>query len=161
MPGETDWRPSPDIYVALDVPPGPRSSYNAFAEPFPRFIVEVLSSTSVTRDLNTKRRMYRVAGAREYVVFDPTGEWLRGAQVQAWRLPTVDADRPMPEWEEWAPDEAGTWRSAVLGLGFRVEGMLLRVVRPDGSLMPTRQELDILPKRMAKLEEELRRLRGE
>jgi len=161
VPGETDWRPSPDVYVALDVPPGPRSSYNAFAEPFPRFIVEVLSSTFVNRDLNTKRRMYRVAGAREYLIFDPTGEWLEDLRVRAWRLPVAEADQPIPEWEQWEPDAAGTWHSEVLGLGFRVEGMLLRAVRPDGSLMPTRQELDILPRRVAELEEENRRLRGE
>jgi len=158
MPGRTDWRPSPDVYVAVDVPTGPRSSYNAFAEPFPRFVIEVLSSTSVDRDLRTKRRMYRVAGAREYLIFDPTGEWLPGPQVRAWRLPAAEADQPIPEWEEWEPDAARTWHSAVLGLGFRVEGMLLRVTRPDGVLMPTRSEL---ARRVAELEEENRRLRGE
>ncbi len=158
MPGRTDWRPSPDVYVAVDVPTGPRSSYNAFAEPFPRFVIEVLSSTSVDRDLRTKRRMYRVAGAREYLIFDPTGEGLGGAQVRAWRLPTAEADQPIPEWEEWEPDVAGTWHSDVLGLGFRVDGMLLRVVRSDGVIMPTRQEL---ARRVAELEEEIRRLRGE
>jgi len=45
----------------------------------------------------------------------------------------------------------------VLGLGFQPRGTALRVVRPDGSPVPTWREL---VQQVAYLQEELRRLRG-
>lgn len=143
MPGREEWHPSPDVYVVPGVSPHPRSSYDARVEPMPPFIIEVISPSTAGRDLEVKRRSYEWIGVREYLIFDPTGDQLGGA-VRAWHSGAT-------QWEPWEPDASGTWRSAVLELGFRPEGVLLRVVRPDGSIVPTRQEL----------EEEVRQLRGE
>lgn len=150
MPGREVWHPSPDVYVVPGISADPRSSYDARVDPIPPFIVEVMSPSTADRDLEVKRRSYEWIGVREHLIFDPTGDQLGGA-VRAWHTGAM-------EWEPWEADESGTWRSAVLGLGFRPEGVLLRVVRPDDSIIPTRQEIE---GQLAQLEEELRRLRGE
>jgi Uma2 family endonuclease len=150
MPGREVWHPSPDVYVVPGISPHPRSSYDARVEPIPPFIVEVISPSTAERDLEVKRRSYDWIGVREYLIFDPTGDQL-GAAVRAWHMGAT-------EWEPWEPDESGTWCSAVLGLGFRPEGVLLRVIRPDGSIVPTRTEME---GRLAQLEKELRQLRSD
>jgi Uma2 family endonuclease len=161
MLGRQEWHPSPDVYVVPGVSAHPRTSYDTRVEPFPPFIVEVASSSTVDRDLDVKRRLYELLGAREYLIFDPTGESL-GTVVRAWHSGAPGAATgTAPPWEPWEPDEGGIWRSAVLGLGLQPPGASLRVVRPNGSLVPTWRELIGLPQQVARLQEELRRLRGE
>ena len=156
LPGYGEWHPSPDVYVVPGVSGHPRSSYDARVEPVPPFALEVISPMSVDRDARVKRHSYELIGVREYIIFDPTGEEL-GSAVRAWHQDPGRNPDDWPRWVPWEPDESGTWRSASLGLGFRPEGVLLRVQRPDGSLVETRGEMT---RRVAELEEELRRLRG-
>lgn len=156
MPGREDWHPSPDIYVVPNAPVYPRASYDAHVDPVPPFIVEVASPSTVERDLDSKRRGYEILGVREYLIFDPTGESL-GVPLLAWHASTAASGKQAAlAWEPWEPDEQRTWRSDVLGLGFRPEGVLLRVVRPDGRIVPTRSQLT---RQIAEMEAELRRLR--
>jgi Uma2 family endonuclease len=71
-PGERRTRQvAPDVLVAF-VPQRPRDSYNLAAEGgFPAFVLEVVSSSSVARDVDAKRRLYEALGAQEYVLFAP------------------------------------------------------------------------------------------
>jgi hypothetical protein len=87
----------------------------------------------------------------EYLVFDPIGDFIPD-QVLARRL------GPDGPYESWLPDPAtGRWHSA-LGVSFAPQGLLLRVYDPDGSLIPTMDELE---NEIVALQAELRRLRGE
>src|SRR5205823_1533191 len=134
----------------------PRSSFDTRVESVPPFIVEVASPSTVDRDLDVKRQLYEVLGA--YLIFEPMGELL-GTAVRAWHGSAPGAATgTAPPWEPWEPDGGGIWRSAVLGLGFQPRGASLRVVRPDGSPVPTWREL---VRQVAQLQEELRRLRSE
>jgi hypothetical protein len=76
-------------------------------------------------------------GVQEYLVFDPTGEFL-GEQVRGWR-------RGDGGWQPWPPetraDDRQVWHSAVLGLAARPEGLLLRFDRPAHGTLPVRREI--------------------
>jgi len=152
-----EWRPSPDVYVVPGVPAHPRASYDTRVEPFPPFIIEVASKRTARYDSTEKDNAFRSLGTVEYLQFDPTGEEL-GTQVQARRRASAASTPGQWTWQTWTPDQNGLWHSEVLGLGFRPEGVLLRVIRPDGSVVATRRELN---RRVAELEQDLRRLRGQ
>ncbi len=133
------WRAMPDVYVVLDTADTFRTSLDTRAgESFPQFICEVASNSTWDRDVEDKQRVYADLGAVEYVVFDPTAEFL-GQSLRAWRRYPDDA------WGPWAPDEEGYLTSAVLdGLRLRVEGTLLRVYDPAGQQLPTGRELEVI-----------------
>ena len=63
----------------------------------------------------------------------------------------------------WQQEADGRWVSAALGIAFQPQGVLLRVYDQDGKLVPITEELADLveerDRRLAALEEELRRLR--
>ena len=125
-----------------------------------------------------KPRVYEAIGVAEYLVVDPGGDLL-GTPVWARRAGPRG-------YEPWAPDAAGRWASAALGIAFQPHGLLLRVYDQEGRLVPLTDELaaqrdalaaqrdqlaaqrDALAeqleaerRRAAALEAELRRLRGE
>jgi len=131
------WRAMPDVYVVLDTPDTFRISLDTrTGESFPQFLCEVASDSTWDRDIVEKQRVYADLGAREYLVFDPTTEFL-GQSLRAWRR------APTGAWESWEPDGQGFLTSAVLdGLRLRAEGTLLRVYDPLGTLLPTARELD-------------------
>lgn len=142
-----EWRPSPDVFVHTTAGPEPLVSLNVATHGVPEFVIEVASQSTWEYDLELKRRMYSRVGVEEYLVFDPTGEFL-GAQVRAWRTTTGD-------FVPWTPEANGHWHSRVLDLSFRPEGLLLRVFDRDGSLVPTFDEQEL---RIAELEAKLRSL---
>ncbi len=108
------WRAMPDVYVVRDTPDTFRTSL----------------------DIVEKQRVYADLGTREYLVFDPTAEFL-GQSLRAWRRVPTGA------WEPWEPDGQGFLTSVALdGLRLRAEGTLLRVYDPLGALLPTARELD-------------------
>ncbi len=159
------WRPMPDVYVVLDTDDTPRTSLDTriAGQPFPQFICEVASESTWREDIGEKRRLYADLGAREYVVFDPTAQFL-GQPIRAWRR------REDGTWGEWEQDAHGFLTSAVLGLRLRAEDNLPRAYDEQGRL-PTGQELDLLTREQADelarerarrvaLEEELARLRA-
>jgi len=131
------WRAMPDVYVVRDTPDTFRTSLDTRAgASFPQFLCEVASNSTWDRDIVEKQRVYADLGAREYLVFDPTTEFL-GQSLRAWRR-SLDG-----VWEPWEPDGQGFLTSAVLdGLRLRAEGTLLRVYDPMGALLPTARELD-------------------
>ena len=138
------WRAMPDVYVVLDTEDTFRTSLDTRAgESFPQFICEVASDSTWAKDMVEKQRVYADLGAREYILFDPTTEFL-GQSLRAWRrLPDGD-------WGEWKQDSGGFLTSTALdGLRFRAEGRLLRVYDPAGERLPIGQELDLIARERA------------
>ena len=158
------WRTLPDVYVVLDTSEEPRTSLDTRTGlSFPQFVCEVASESTWERDITEKQLLYADLGTQEYIVFDPTAEFL-GQQVRAWRR-SADGS-----WASWTPDTAGFLTSEVLGLRLRPEDTLLRVYDPALGRLPTGAELDQLARaqaeeleqaraRLAVLEEEIARLR--
>lgn len=135
----------------------------------PTLAIEVASpSTAHDSDINLfepggKPQIYDRIGIAEYLVFDPTDAVL-GSPV--W------AQRRGPEgFVPWVPETDGRWHSS-LGVSFMPQGALLRVYDHDGRLVPLTIEFDAMlaardcalaeqDQRLAALEAELRRLRGD
>ena len=160
-------QPSPDIVVHLTLGPEGRYSIDVHADGVPAFVAEVLSpSTARDRDLNTRTRegkplIYAATGIEEYLTFDPLKEFLPD-QVRAWRL------GPAGLYVPWLPDAAGYWVSTTLNVAFRPRGFMLDVYDERRRLIPRNEhipgmerELEENHRRIAELEAELRRLRGE
>jgi Uma2 family endonuclease len=127
-----DWHPSPDLMVHPDADPAPLSAFDTRTLGMPPLLVEVASPSTVAYDRGAKRNGYFLAGVREYLVFDPTGEWI-SEQVDAWRREEGGAVVP------WRPSE-GRWRSTAVGIAFASEGLILRVYDAAGEAMPTFRE---------------------
>lgn len=146
---------SPDLYVAF-VPERPRKSFDIVAEgQFPPFVLEVVSEDSIGRDLEEKLELYRVLGAREYVLFAPTAD-LKLPSLQGYRR-----DRE-GQFTEWQVDDHGRLFSDVLGLRLVVQerpsSRLLRAEDVHGTLLPTLEEAEAARRRA---EAEVERLRAE
>jgi Uma2 family endonuclease len=152
-----EWRPSPDISVHPTLGPTRLLSLDARVHGVPSVIIEVASERTYRYDLNAKRRAYGQVGVLEYLVFDPTREWL-GTAVLAWHATTRGFAR-------WEAERGGRWHSAVLGIAFEPQSVLLRVFDRDGILQPTVSESARRTaehqRRISELEAELRKLRGE
>jgi len=138
------WRAMPDVYVVRDTPDTFRTSLDTRqGASFPQFLCEVASESTWDRDIVEKQRVYADLGAREYLVFDPTTEFL-GQSLRAWRR-SLDG-----VWEPWEPEGQGFLTSVALdGLRLRAEGTLLRVYDPLGALLPTARELDGIAREQA------------
>ncbi len=142
-----EWRPSPDVFVHTTAGPEPLTSFDVATYGVPEFVIEVASLSTWDYDTELKRRMYGRVGVQEYLVYDPTGEFL-GASVRAWHLTSRG-------FTAWQPKPSGHWHSQVLGVSLRPDGLLLRVYDQDGALVPTFDEQE---RRIAELEAKLRAL---
>jgi Uma2 family endonuclease len=174
--GERSYQPSPDIIVHTAsnlTARQPSLAINVYGPP--ALAIEVCSpSTAFEHDIDTinpraKPSVYVKAGIPEYLVFDPTSDILPEF-VRAWRIGSAG------DYEPWLPDPAtGRWHSA-LGVSFAPQGVLLRVYDPDGNIVPDNDDMDEIvaalqaerdaqlaaaTARIAELEAELRRQRGE
>lgn len=162
-PGNTrPYKPSPDMLVHPTLTNASRTSVVLETDGPPALVIEVASpSTALRNDVNLvestgKPAVYQRIGVAEYLVFDPTGDIL---EEQVW------ARRAGPRgFSPWEPNADGRWASTALGISFQPQGVLLRVYDQDGVLVPIVTELAALladrERRLAALEEELRRLRG-
>lgn len=170
------WQPKPDLFVVLGIPAHSRTSYDTRREgPMPPFVLEVVSESTWQNDVGEKSRLYSLTGVREYLVFDPTREYL-GRALRGWHI--VNG-----AWVDWAPtarpDGTEVWESAVLGLAVRAEGLFVRFDHPERGPLPLRRELyarlaaerraredeqrarEEAEQALAALRDELHRLRGE
>ncbi len=145
-----EWRPSPDLSVHPTAGPEPVTSLDTRVHGVPPLIIEVASEGTWRYDVGAKRRSYGRVGVQEYLVFDPTQEWL-GTAVRAWHVTPRG-------FAAWPAARDGRWHSRVLSVSFQPEGTLLRVLDSKGVLMP---HLGEQARRIAELEAENRRLRGE
>ncbi|HXT37126.1 MAG TPA: Uma2 family endonuclease [Chloroflexota bacterium] len=124
---------APDMFAAY-APTRLRNSFDVIAEGgFPAFVLEVVSPESVRRDTRDKPRLYGLAGAREYVIFDPLGD--DGQQLSGYHRDAQGG------WVRWPGGTRRVLVSQVLGLTLEVHGMLLRLRDQSGQLLPTLQEV--------------------
>ncbi len=137
-------RVAPDVMVIYDVAPGGRDNYKMWEEgQAPSVVFEMTSASTQEQDKITKKSLYEQMGVKEYWLFDPKGEWVKG-QLQGYRLAPVTVAGE--ETELYGPITDG--RSEPLKLKVQVEGQVLGFYRED-----TGEKL-LLPTELA---EELRR----
>jgi Uma2 family endonuclease len=169
-------RLAPDVCVYRSLAVTDPTSIEVAQHGPPTLALEIASPrTAIGSDINLfdpdgKPQLYAQIGIAEYLVFDPTGALVREA---VWAL------RRGPDgFGPWEPEADGRWHST-LGVSFAPQGMLLRVYDHDGRLVPLTTEFDAMliereralaeqlrrsaeqDQRLAALEAELRRLRGE
>ena len=158
---------APDCVVAFGVDPDAIVSRNGYviqhAGKPPDFVLEVASLSTGRRDYTVKREGYAGYGVQEYWRFDHTGGQYHDAPL-AGDVLTGEEYTPIPINRD--PDGLIWGHSEVLGLDLCWDEGTLRLRDPATSrFLPTpaelRSELDEAQDRVAALEEELRRLRGE
>ncbi len=132
--GNPKARTAPDVMVIKGVPNRERRIFKLWEEGTPPCTVfEVISRSTWREDTITKTALYARLGVREYFLFDPDADVLE-EQLIGFRL---DEGVYLPI----LPEADGTLASAELGLRFRVDGSMLRVLDPaTGQVIPTLQE---------------------
>lgn len=142
--GRRPYQPSPDIIVhtAAEVSEYQNSLHINIYGP-PALAIEICSpATALAHDLDTinpdaKPQVYARIGIPEYLVHDPTGEFIEEV-IKAWRM------GPHGAYEPWLPDpETGRWHSA-LGISFAPQGIMLRVYDAAGELIPDNDDMDLI-----------------
>jgi Uma2 family endonuclease len=99
---------APDLLAAY-APRRVRTSFDVAVEgSFPAFVLEIVSPASVRRDRREKPRFYGLAGAREYVIFDP--DEANGRQLSGYHRDSQG------NWVRWPGGQSGALFSEVLDL---------------------------------------------
>jgi Uma2 family endonuclease len=117
------WRPSPDIMVHSHAGPELRKEMATRDAGPPALIIEVASQSTWEYDVDTaagKAMGYLALGVPSYLVFDPTQEYL-GYSCRGWQRVGGVA-------REWRPTPDGRYEDNALGVSFRPDGDLLRVI---------------------------------
>ena len=121
---------APDVFVVFGAPKHRRSSYMLWNEPkAPDFIMEITSRRTRSQDQGPKRGTYAFLGVQEYVLYDPTNDYLR-PPLRGLSL-VGDNYELMPT--TVLPDGTLTLYSHVLGLELRLIHDVLRFVEPTTS----------------------------
>ena len=156
----------PDVFWVGGVDPArEREAWIAWEEDgrLPDFILELLSPKTAKNDRTVKKDLYaRVFGTSEYFLYDPRRRTLEGFRLAApgiYRPLTPDAQGRL--WSEQLGVFLGLWH----GVWNRSEADWVRLFRPDGSLVPTREEAErqraeAERRRAEQAEAELARLRA-
>ena len=121
---------APDVFAAV-VPLEGRDALAVDRAGMPPFVLEVVSSSSLKRDLEEKSEIYRLLGAQEYVIVRLD---LAVPRLEGYRR---DESRA---WTTWAPDGEGRLWSGVLGLGLVLRGREVRAVTHEGEVLRTPHE---------------------
>ena len=138
-PDGSPWIPCPDVMLHAQAGPTQREHMRLDSDGPPALVVEVLSRSTWRRDVGadvrgvSKGREYLACGVHEYLVVDPHAAYM-GQMCRGWRL------RPDQATEEWLPDATGRYVSR-LGVAFAVLDGSVRVLGPDGALIPHYREL--------------------
>jgi Uma2 family endonuclease len=164
----------PDVFVVKNCPPGQRRIYKLWEEPSaPHVVFEVTSRSSKREDTKKKPRIFAAIGVCEYFVFDPTRDYL-DPPLRGFRL-TEGRHVPIQ------PDADGWLMCEQLGIRCRVEGdeLVLADASTGEKLLPRwqaeqqareaeqralqaeRRAREQSEAEVARLREELRRLRGD
>jgi Uma2 family endonuclease len=118
---------APDVFVVFGAPTHRRSSYILWNEPkAPDFVTEITSRRTRSQDQGPKRGTYAFLGVQEYVLYDPTSDYLR-PPMRGLSL-VGDNYELMPT--TVVPDGTLTLYSNVLGLELRLVHGILRFVDP-------------------------------
>ncbi|MBI2760195.1 MAG: Uma2 family endonuclease [Chloroflexi bacterium] len=110
---------APDVIVAFGVPKLPRrSTYKVWEEGAPPTVVfEITSNTTREVDIAIKPAKYAVFNVPEYIMYDPTGDYL-SPSLQCLKLMNGG-------YQPIAPDADGAFFSGALGLRLKlVDGVL-------------------------------------
>ncbi|HEV2851396.1 MAG TPA: Uma2 family endonuclease [Thermoanaerobaculia bacterium] len=148
---------APDVLVAKGVANWMRPNYLLWEEKVPPcLVVEVTSRKTRREDQVKKKNVYEGIGVEEYVLFDPSGEYLR-PRLQGYRLQDG-------RYQAVRLEEDGSLLSQATGLRLRPEGQRLRLVDAvtgEPVLWPEEVEAArrAAEERVRALEEELSRLR--
>ena len=155
-------RIAPDVCLYQSLPMSNPTTIPVAQHGPPSLIIEIASpGTALANDTNiidprAKPSLYERIGVAEYIAFDPTGE--------IFGVPLWAHQRGPDGFVPWHPGDDGRLHSA-LGVSFKQMGHLLRVYDHDGQLVPISLEFDAMlseeRRRIAALEAEIRRLRGE
>ena len=165
--GNPQVRVAPDCFVVFGVGVESFERNNTYlmwdvGKP-PDFVMEIGSPSAARNDLGDKRDLYARLGISEYWRFDPTGGDHYGEPLVGERL--VDG-----EYQELAMDRetaGSTWgHSSILNLDLHWEEVRLRFYDPVRerwlqNMDETQAAREAAEARVAELEAELRRLRGE
>jgi Uma2 family endonuclease len=133
--GHPESRVAPDVMVVKGVGRAHRRSFFTWREngAVPCIVFEMASQNTWREDLRQKRRLYERLGVREYILFDPEGEYLR-PRLQGFRL--VEG-----RYEPIEADADDRLRSDELGFLLGAEDLVLRLYDgTTGAPVPTRQE---------------------
>lgn len=126
---------SPDVFVVRGISKDkPRKTYFLWEEgKAPDLVIELTSASTCEEDIDDKKAIYcDILGVREYILFDPYGEYLN-PRLQGFRLDQGYVAMPIV---------AGRLPSEVLGLEFEPSGMDLRLYDPSaGRWLPTPEEV--------------------
>ena len=147
----------PDILIAFDVDSYAirrRVGYDPIQNgKLPDVVVEIASPSTYRTDMGRKRDVYQMLRVPEYWRFDPSGGAMFGQAVIVEQL--VDGQYQRLPLLEYGGIVVGS-ASPLLNLNFRYQGNELFTIHdPETGL-----EYEHLEERVARLEEELRRLRG-
>jgi Uma2 family endonuclease len=150
--GDPKSRRAPDLMVIKGVGRAERRSFFSWREnnAVPCVIVEVSSKKKWREDLYEKRALYARLGVREYYLFDPEGKYLQPA-LMGFRRDEHGTSVPVK------PDAEGRLKCAELGLYFRAEGPMLRLIdaATDKPVLTKDEQLAENQKRIADLEAKL------
>ena len=131
----------PDVYWVGGIPRRQRQAWIAWEEGgrLPDVIFELLSPSTAHKDRTEKRDLYaRVFQTAEYFLYDPDTRELEGLRLArrsaSYRPILPDAGGRL--WSEQLGVYVGIWH----GVAQDEEHDWIRLFRPDGSLVPTREE---------------------
>jgi Uma2 family endonuclease len=145
---------APDVFVVFGAAKRDRPSYKLWEEPkAPDFVLEITSKSTQSEDQESKPQTYAQLGVREYVQYDPTGDYLK-PPLQGLRL-VAGTYEPLPVTER--PEGRLVLYSAVLELELHVEdGQLHFYTAETGQKLLTHREAE-----QARLQAEQGRLQAE
>jgi Uma2 family endonuclease len=148
----------PDVFVLVHDVDERRPSLHLRQDGVPLLIIEVASDTTADADLDLeegKGYLYARARVAEYMVMDPTGEWVPEG-VRAWQL---QGGRYQP----WMPEADGRWHSRQIAAQIALEGAMAGVFTPSGRRMPREGEIygELIQREreLAQRDDEIARLR--
>jgi len=118
--GNPKARVAPDVLLAQGVRKWDRPNYKVWEDGPPALVVEVTSRKTQKKDQQVKKPLYQRLGVKEFVLFDPFGEYLR-PPLQGFRL-LRGRYQPIPL------EADGSLRSRTTGLWLKREGQRLRLV---------------------------------
>ncbi|HEX3127719.1 MAG TPA: Uma2 family endonuclease [Thermoanaerobaculia bacterium] len=112
---------SPDMVLVRGIRKWDRPLYKLWEEGKPPdFVIEVTSNSTRREDMTTKKNLYQRLGVAEYVLFDPTGDYLH-PRLQGYRLEQGHYLRLAQE-----PD--GSLLSRITNLRLQPEKLNLRLI---------------------------------
>lgn len=131
---------TPDVFVVFGVEKRQRTSYVLSQEgKVPDFVLEIISKSSLVKDLGVNRGTYAFVGVSEYFLYDPTGEAMN-PPLRGLRL-VGENYQQMPL--ETLEDGVLSLKSQVLGLEVRVAQGKLYFYNPEtGAKLLNRQEAE-------------------